>query len=89
MKRCTQCGLPSEPELTFCPSCGSGLPDAQERVVVDGRYELEHVLGRGSMGVVYRALDLGLERTVALKIIVPEYASDEGAVARFRRPRAA
>jgi serine/threonine protein kinase len=43
-------------------------------------YRVEDVLGRGGMGVVYRAVQLGLERPVALKVI----ASDVGADASFR-----
>ncbi len=56
--------------LTTDPRIGSELAG----------YRLEALIGRGGMGVVYRADDLALDRPVALKILSPELASDE----RFR-----
>ena len=53
-------------------------------------YRVESLVGRGGMGVVYRAIDLSLERPVALKLIAPELAEDEHFRARFlREPRLA
>jgi streptogramin lyase len=53
-------------------------------------YRVESLVGRGGMGVVYRATDLSLERPVALKLIAPELAHDERFRARFlREPRLA
>jgi len=53
-------------------------------------YRVESVVGRGGMGVVYRATDLSLERSVALKLIAPELAEDEHFRSRFvREPRLA
>jgi Protein kinase domain len=53
-------------------------------------YRVESPVGRGGMGVVYRAWDLSLERPVALKLIAPELAENERFRARFvREPRVA
>jgi Protein kinase domain len=55
-----------------------------------GGYRIEAVVGRGGMGVVYRAIDLSLERPVALKLIAPEFAQNPGFRERFlREPRLA
>ena len=53
-------------------------------------YRVDSIVGRGGMGVVYRATDLSLERPVALKLIAPELAEDERFRDRFlREPRLA
>jgi serine/threonine protein kinase len=48
-------------------------------------YRIESVVGRGGMGVVYRATDVRLERPVALKLVAPELAEDELFRRRFLR----
>jgi Protein kinase domain len=48
-----------------------------------GGYRIEQRLGRGGMGVLYLAIEPGLERRVALKLIAPEAAADEVFARRF------
>jgi serine/threonine-protein kinase len=57
--------------------------DIREGVVLDGKYRVERILGRGGMGVVALATHLGIGHKVAIKLLV-EGASDE-VVARFLR----
>ena len=47
-------------------------------------YRIERVIARGGMGVVYEAVEIDLDRKVALKIIAPEHTQDPTAVARFK-----
>ncbi len=56
-----------------------------EAGTLSGRYELGDRLGAGGMSNVYRATDLTLERTVAVKILAEHLSDDERFVARFRR----
>lgn len=53
--------------------------------VLDEKYQLERLLGRGGMGAVYLATHLGTERYVALKLITPQFMRNEEFVARFKR----
>jgi len=49
------------------------------------RYRVEARIGQGGMAEVYRGFDPALDRTVAIKVLLPPYDRDAGFVARFRR----
>src|SRR5580765_6446436 len=63
------------------PTAGPGLAAGTELA----GYRIESLLGRGGMGVVYRAHDLALDRKVALKLLAPELAADVRFRDRFLR----
>ncbi|MFT4112159.1 protein kinase domain-containing protein [Silvibacterium sp.] len=46
-------------------------------------YQIQELLAEGAMGIVYRARDLNLERSVAIKVLKPQRSSNEAAVERF------
>lgn len=50
-----------------------------------GRYRLDARLGEGGMAVVYKAMDVVLNRVVAVKVLRDQYAGDDEFVERFRR----
>src|SRR5262245_53276074 len=53
--------------------------------LLGARYEILSLLGKGGMGSVYKALDREVGRTVALKLIRPELASNPDMLARFKQ----
>ncbi|MES1211423.1 MAG: serine/threonine-protein kinase, partial [Acidobacteriota bacterium] len=55
------------------------------RRLVDGKYRLEERLGEGALGVVHRAVHLGLEKSFAVKLLKTAGEPPPGALARFRR----
>ncbi len=58
----------------------SFLPETQV-----GTYTIEAEIGRGGMGIVYRALDPALNRSVALKTLAPHLGRDPDALGRFHQ----
>lgn len=53
-------------------------------VLFGGRYELQSLLGAGGMGTVYRARDVELDETVALKVLRKELVGSPQIIDRFR-----
>ena len=75
--------------LTWRPMGNRAMRALEPGQVVFDRYQLAEELGRGAMGIVYRARHLELGKDVALKILVPNEEDWEQQVARFRREAAA
>ncbi len=87
---CQQCGATGEPDDRFCSRCGAarkgsaGAPaDPLLGRTVGGAYTLQELIGVGGMGRVYRAEQMALGRTVAVKVIHPHLLGDDRIVARF------
>ncbi len=84
---CPMCEIQVVSAENQCPNClgplMAGDPDDLVGKVIDGRYTVIQRLGKGGMGVVYRAKQRFLDRDVALKVLRPEMAMDTMAVRRF------
>lgn len=85
--RCS-CGRPL-PDLTpgradpvVCESCGAEHTPLPERI---RKLKFEEILGQGGMGVVYKALDVDLDRPVAVKVMAEDLVADPAFVERFYR----
>lgn len=73
-----------EPQLSGSPQ--SWIPPKPERLAeMLPQYEIECIIGRGGMGVVYKGRQKDLDRVVAIKLLPAEMAVDEQFVERFRR----
>jgi eukaryotic-like serine/threonine-protein kinase len=86
MAECPRCGRCEDAGVLVCPADGSpmALAGLVPRVL-DHKYRLEHLLGRGGMGAVYRARDMRLDRLVAVKVVRADLIGNPDARRRFRR----
>jgi eukaryotic-like serine/threonine-protein kinase len=82
---CPSCQAANDDTAETCFTCGSAL-SATLRLgsVIAGRYEIQAQLGKGGMGVVYRAHDRLLDEQVAIKVLRPEVARDVEISRRFQ-----
>jgi serine/threonine-protein kinase len=86
---CFSCRADNEPGARVCFACGAPLEPAlaglAEGALFASRFEILGPLGRGGMGMVYRAFDRDLGETVAIKVLRPDVAGESGRVEqRFR-----
>jgi eukaryotic-like serine/threonine-protein kinase len=80
----TGAGAAGRPSGPAKPIPADDLADRLKRVV-QGKYQVKQLLGRGGMGAVFLAHDITLEREVAIKMLPPEMSHDTQLVGRFQR----
>jgi tRNA A-37 threonylcarbamoyl transferase component Bud32 len=86
LHECPRCGRCEDETVAVCPADGSRMQVVGSvPKVIENKYRLEQLLGRGGMGAVYRARDMRLDRLVAIKVVRSELLGDPDARARFRR----
>ena len=85
MMECPRCGRCEDAGVTTCPLDGAALRVGPTPRVIDNKYRVDQLLGRGGMGAVYRARDVRLDRQVAVKVVRPDLLDDHDARRRFRR----
>jgi hypothetical protein len=88
-KECLSCGALYLPYTVFCGNCSRRLEPSVVPYVLPGKFRFERRLGQGGMGVVYRGIDLGLGRAVAVKTLKRVSPDDAMRLRREARTAAA
>ena len=86
LKECPQCGCCYDRADELCAADGTALSlTLPVERTIDGVYRLERRIGSGGMGAVFRAMDLRLGRSVAVKVMMGSLFGNAGAIRRFER----
>ncbi|MBU1240500.1 protein kinase, partial [Myxococcota bacterium] len=88
MKICPQCHKHFPDEAHFCPKDGAPLAEISDPFLgktLLGQFQIEELIGQGSMGKVYLAKQVSVDRHVAVKILKRKLASDPNVIKRFQR----
>lgn len=88
MKACPKCGVEYPDTTTLCPADGVALEKTDDALlgqILAGKYRIDERLSGGGMGTVYRGTHVLMDKTVAVKVLLPSLAADEKIVARFSR----
>lgn len=89
MKSCPECFSEYEDTVERCPDDGAELRTVEKDPLVGSRladrYDIESVIGRGGMGVVYKARQGHTDRTMAIKMLHSHMVAEPEAVKRFYR----
>jgi serine/threonine protein kinase len=78
-------GAPAAPPPPAAPPGGGDTLLAMTKQHLGNDYRIEKELGRGGMAVVYKGVEIALERVVAIKVVPPDSANVGQAAERFRR----
>jgi tRNA A-37 threonylcarbamoyl transferase component Bud32 len=85
LEECPTCGACYDSGTLQCPHDQGPLESGGMTRVLAARYRLDRRIGEGGMSRLYRAMDLALQRDVAVKVLREQWLATPDSEARFRR----
>ena len=91
---CPKCGKRLVSQASYCANCGTRVfrnaqgqdtSDPYLGQVIENTFEVQSILGTGSMGIVYKAYNRAFNNFVALKVLRHDHLSDRVLMTRFQR----
>ena len=95
-RTCVQCLASNPIDATVCVECGAALTDSlsdsneashpddfKAGEIINDRYSVIKIIGRGGMGSIYKVHDRVLDEDLAFKVLLPYFAAEQEVVDRF------
>jgi len=89
VKKCPACNEEYQQDMVVCPKDRTMLltPQKDELIgqILNERYKVVKEVGRGGLSAVYKVIDQSMDRSIAVKVLIPQLVSDQFSIKRFQQ----